>query len=712
MIKGKNLKDHSITILDNKCVNNNLTDITGDVSVIIPCYNYAHFLEECVESVISQTYLPKEIIIVDDCSTDSSSEVIRKLEKKYNIVKGVFQNDNGGVSRARNTGVIESTSEYVTFIDADDVMGNEKKIENEMRLINTYKREGKNICAYSRIKYIDIEGNELGDNFEKNTVNGNIHNTMLTLFDTSIVPRDICIKKELLCKAGGYREDMSLYEDYELILRLSKDIEFYSTNEIGTSYRIKEGGLSDDNIKKLDRVFMNIFNEYVKSEALFERTILYYKKMKAMCYFRGIPYIKSVCRKIKRILKKTYFYKIKEKIWQNEEVIFLRCCFDERLKGYLTKSAKIISMKEYQGLTNTEITTVEKSVKRTVFCPKYYKIKNAEQYSYESPEIYIAEIGNAGIISGCGAIFTNKGCILDILANDKEGRVDFVTPPVFRYKKEKKRIYYRYKTVDKSIEKGIMLVGVAPTNYYHFAYEILSRLPFVEDYCLDKNVPILIDESALQISQLNSMLEKMNVHNRPIIPIKADVLYIVKHLIYPSMNTWFPVNLLGQKKHEPYDFIVSKNAVFAVRNVKNIIINQKEYNEKKGKKIFLTRLNYGYSRFINEKEIVKLFEEYGFESIYTGDLSFEEQVKLFDGADVVAGATGAAFANIAFCRRGTKIICIIPNEYDFSLYSTIAGILELETVFLDAIIEEKNENLALSKYSADVVYCRKYLEEL
>lgn len=712
MIKGKNLKDHSITILDNKCANNNLTDIIGDVSVIIPCYNYAHFLEECVESVISQTYLPKEIIIVDDCSTDSSSEVIRKLEKKYNIVKGVFQNDNGGVSRARNTGVIESTSEYVTFIDADDVMGNEKKIENEMKLINTYKREGKNICAYSKIKYIDIDGNELGDNFEKNTVNGKIHNTMLTLFDTSIVPRDICIKKELLCKAGGYREDMSLYEDYELILRLSKDIEFYSTNEIGTSYRIKEGGLSDDNIKKLDRVFMNIFNEYVKSEALFERPVLYLKKMRSMCYFRGLPYIKNKCRKIKHLLKKTYLYKIKEKIWQNEEVIFLRCCFAERLKGYLTKSAKIISMKEYQGLTNTEITTVEKSVKRTVFCPKYYKIKNAEQYSYESPEIYIAEIGNAGIISGCGAIFTNKGCILDILANDKEGRVDFVTPPVFRYKKEKKRIYYRYKTVDKSIEKGIMLVGVAPTNYYHFAYEILSRLPFVEDYCLDKNVPILIDESALQISQLNSMLEKMNVHNRPIIPIKADVLYIVKHLIYPSMNTWFPVNLVGQKKHEPYDFIVSKTAVFAVRNIKNIIINEEAYNEKKGKKIFLSRLNYGYSRFINEKEIVELFEEYGFESVYTGDLSFEEQVKLFDGADVVAGATGAAFANIAFCRPGTKIICIIPNEYDFSLYSTIAGILELETVFLDAIIEEKNENLALSKYSADVVYCRKYLEEL
>lgn len=229
-------------------------------------------------------------------------------------------------------------------------------------------------------------------------------------------------------------------------------------------------------------------------------------------------------------------------------------------------------------------------------------------------------------------------------------------------------------------------MGVAPTNYYHFAYEILSRLPFVEDYCLDKNVPILIDESALHISQLNSMLEKMNVYNRPIIPIKANVLYIVKHLIYPSMNTWFPVNLLGKKKHEPYDFILSETAVFAVRNIKNIIINEEAYNEKKGKKIFLSRLNYRYSRFINEKEIVGVFEEYGFESVYTGDLSFEEQVKLFDEADIVAGATGAAFANIAFCRPSTKIICIIPNEYDFSLYSTIAGILGLDTIFLDAII--------------------------
>lgn len=699
-----------MTRLDNKDADNNLMDKTCDVSVIIPCYNYAYFLEECIESVIGQTYMPKEIIIVDDCSTDGSPDVIRKLERKYNIVKGVFQKENGGVSRARNKGVIEATSEYVTFIDADDIMGNERKIENEMRLISTYKREEKDICAYSRIKYIDMEGNELGDNFEKNTENGNIHNTMLTLFDTSIVPRDICIKKELLCEVGGYREDMSLYEDYELILRLSKDIEFYSTNEIGTSYRIKEGGLSDNDINKLDKAFMNIFNEYVKDEALFERPVLYLKKMKSMCYFRGLPYIKNKCRIIKHLLKKTYLYKIKEKIWQNEEVIFLRCCLAERLKGYLTKSAKIISMKEYQELTNTEITIVEKSTKRTVFCPEYYQIKDAEQYSYDSPDIYISKIDNAGIISGCGAIFTNKGCILDILANDKEGRVDFVTPPVCRYKR--KRIYYRYKTVDKSIENGIMLVGVAPTNYYHFAYELISRLPFVEVHCLDKSIPILIDESSLHISQLKTMLEKMNIYNRPIITIKSNVKYIVKQLIYPSMNTWFPVNLVGQKKHEPYDFIVSESAVLAVRNIKNVIINEKTDDESRKKKVFLSRLNHGYSRFTNEKEIVSLFEEYGFESVYTGDLSFEEQVKLFDEADVVAGATGAAFANIAFCRPGTKIICIIPKEYDFNLYSTIAGILELETMFLDAIIEERNENLALSTYRADAEYCRNYLKEL
>lgn len=699
-----------MTRLDNKDADNNLMDKACDVSVIIPCYNYAYFLEECIESVIGQTYIPKEIIIVDDCSIDGSPDVIRKLERKYNIVKGVFQKENGGVSRARNKGVIEATSEYVTFIDADDVMGNERKIENEMRLISTYKREGKDICAYSRIKYIDMEGNELGDNFEKNTENGNIHNTMLTLFDTSIVPRDICIKKELLCEVGGYREDMSLYEDYELILRLSKDIEFYSTNEIGTSYRIKKGGLSDNDIKKLDKAFMNIFNEYVKDEVLFERPVLYLKKMKSMCYFRGLPYIKNICRRIKHLLKKTYLYKIKEKIWQNEEVIFLRCCFAERIKGYLTKSAKIISMKEYQELTNTEITIVEKSTKRTVFCPEYYQIKDAEQYSYDSPDIYISKIDNAGIISGCGAIFTNKGCILDILANDKEGRVDFVTPPVCRYKR--KRIYYRYKTVDKSIENGIMLVGVAPTNYYHFAYELISRLPFVEVHCPNKSIPILIDESSLHIPQLRTMLEKINIYNRPIITIKSNVKYIVKQLIYPSMNTWFPVNLVGQKKHEPYDFIVSESAVLAMKNIKNVIINEKTDNESRKKKVFLSRLNHGYSRFINEKEIVSLFEEYGFESVYTGDLSFEEQVKLFDEADVVAGATGAAFANIAFCRPGTKIICIIPKEYDFNLYSTIAGILELETMFLDAIIEERNENLALSTYRADAEYCRNYLKEL
>jgi glycosyltransferase involved in cell wall biosynthesis len=96
-------------------------DDPSDVTVVIPCYNYGHKLSNCVQSVLTQTY-PVKIIIVDDGSTDNSLEVAKDWQKKYPKIIRAYHKDNGGVATARNYGIQNSITRYICCIDPDDTM--------------------------------------------------------------------------------------------------------------------------------------------------------------------------------------------------------------------------------------------------------------------------------------------------------------------------------------------------------------------------------------------------------------------------------------------------------------------------------------------------------------------------------------------------------------------------------------------------------------
>src|SRR5204863_2461379 len=84
-------------------------------SIVIPCYNQAHFLPEAIESALSQTHRPIEVIVVDDGSPDNAAEVVAR----YPHVRYVRQ-ENQGLGGARNAGFRVSKGEYIVFLDADD----------------------------------------------------------------------------------------------------------------------------------------------------------------------------------------------------------------------------------------------------------------------------------------------------------------------------------------------------------------------------------------------------------------------------------------------------------------------------------------------------------------------------------------------------------------------------------------------------------------
>lgn len=89
------------------------------VSVVIPCYNGEKYLRNCLDSVVNQTFNNMEIIVVNDGSTDSSTEIVEEYMKDDKRIK-LINKENGGLSSARNRGIKESSCKYIFFVDADD----------------------------------------------------------------------------------------------------------------------------------------------------------------------------------------------------------------------------------------------------------------------------------------------------------------------------------------------------------------------------------------------------------------------------------------------------------------------------------------------------------------------------------------------------------------------------------------------------------------
>ncbi|REC47114.1 glycosyltransferase family 2 protein [Chryseobacterium pennipullorum] len=95
------------------------------ISVIVPCYNQAVFLDECIHSLINQTYSNWECIVVNDGSTDHTEEKALEWQKKDSRIKYI-KKTNGGLSSARNAGIDNATGDFVQFLDSDDFLYKEK----------------------------------------------------------------------------------------------------------------------------------------------------------------------------------------------------------------------------------------------------------------------------------------------------------------------------------------------------------------------------------------------------------------------------------------------------------------------------------------------------------------------------------------------------------------------------------------------------------
>ncbi|MBD0373703.1 MAG: glycosyltransferase [Pyrinomonadaceae bacterium] len=206
------------------------------VSVIIPCYNQAHFLGEAIESVLNQSYPHYEIIVVDDGSTDNTSEVA----ESYTQVKLLRQENHGRPAVGRNNGFLESVGDYIVFLDSDDHL-----LPDALEIGLSYLESHPEYAFVSgHCRAMDSSGAPLPVRqdpcIEKEHYLALLHHNYIW------TPGTVMFRREALERAGCFNISMSMKgsEDYDLYLRIARESPVYCHAHAVVEYREHGASLS------------------------------------------------------------------------------------------------------------------------------------------------------------------------------------------------------------------------------------------------------------------------------------------------------------------------------------------------------------------------------------------------------------------------------------------------------------------------------------
>ncbi|MCT7993937.1 glycosyltransferase [Laspinema olomoucense] len=212
------------------------------ISVIIPAYNAEKTIQETIESVLNQTFQDFELIIINDGSTDRTLEIISSIsDKRITVVS----HSSSGACVSRNRGLFMAKSDYIAFLDADDLWTPDK-LEAQLQALQTHPEVG---VAYSWSDCIDESSRFLrrGGHI---TVNGDAY-TKLLMMDILENGSNPLIRRQALLDINGFDETLTAGQDWDLYLRLARRYHFVTVPRSQVLYRISDHSLSS-NVFKLE----------------------------------------------------------------------------------------------------------------------------------------------------------------------------------------------------------------------------------------------------------------------------------------------------------------------------------------------------------------------------------------------------------------------------------------------------------------------------
>ncbi len=214
------------------------------VSVIIPAYNAAPFIRRAVESALAQTWPHKEILVINDGSTDDTGSIL----KHYEQVVRIFDQRNGGLSNARNRGIKESNGEYIAFLDADDYW-KPKKLERQVEILKNNPDIG--FCSTCAIVE-DPEHNFLNKWPCPETQQDILHSIFL---NNGIIPGSgsgVMANRNLFDIVGMFDESLNSLEDIDMWMRMSAVTSYHCIDDCLTVIVKQPGSMSSDTTRMLN----------------------------------------------------------------------------------------------------------------------------------------------------------------------------------------------------------------------------------------------------------------------------------------------------------------------------------------------------------------------------------------------------------------------------------------------------------------------------
>jgi glycosyltransferase involved in cell wall biosynthesis len=189
--------------------------IRTSVTVIIPAFNSAPTIRRAIDSAIAQTYAPGEILVVDDCSSDETPDIVKSYAGKG--VRLILLNRHKGAGGARNAGIEASSSEIIAFLDSDDEW-RDGKLQAQVEILESSPQISFVACAAN---LISEAGTDLGDIYRGHPiVAGAGAWKALLAFNFIATPTVITWRKNLV-GLGGFDENLKIGEDQDLWIRLA-----------------------------------------------------------------------------------------------------------------------------------------------------------------------------------------------------------------------------------------------------------------------------------------------------------------------------------------------------------------------------------------------------------------------------------------------------------------------------------------------------------
>lgn len=228
------------------------------ISIVIPTFNRLGPVLRAVDSVLTQSFTDFELIVVDDGSTDATEDFTRRYNDKR---LSYFKIPHGGVAKARNFGVQQAKSEWICFLDSDDVW-RRHKLSEQIR----YHIANPN-CVISQTDDVWIRNSVRVNKMKKHTARaGDIFRESLEL--CLICSSSVMLKKSLFEAAGGFDESLETCEDYDLWLRLTSH---HPVGFVPKSLVTKFGGHADQLSKAfpiMDRYRIKALEKLLASDLL------------------------------------------------------------------------------------------------------------------------------------------------------------------------------------------------------------------------------------------------------------------------------------------------------------------------------------------------------------------------------------------------------------------------------------------------------------